>query len=866
MGLWRRLVVLAFLIMLSACGSGGTGIIDPGLPPLPSVGDITVRGAGSTVDVAVRFPQTAISRLEPTPENGTSSIPFGTDQVRFFIESVTPGITYSAEQFLDRTTPSARFEAVPPQATINIVVEALENSGEGSFVIASAQRTLTPTETEPVRLSLVANSDIPRLTGITPTSVAPGATVTFLGSGLEFAQAAFFSTAGSNPPVEAVVSTGTAIVPTNAVSGKVIVLNGNGNGLGVAQLTVIPPASTPVISSVNPAGGQFAGSEVTITGVNFLGATVVSFAGEPVTLDPPSASDSTITVTIPATVAAGDIDLTVTTPTGGESAPFVYTILPPTPVITISSISPANSARVGTPLTISGTNFAGATIVSFGAVDVTIPANVSNTVIFVTIPSNAPLGTDIEITVTGPTGTSAPFLYEILPALPAISSITPATGAPANTEIIINGSNFSDPSQVSFGGAIVTATTVTPSAITVTTPNTLLPGNIDVIVTTASGDSNAFSYPIIPIISGVSPLSGTSGTTVSIDGGPFVDGSTSVLFGGTAGTAVNVIDATLLSVQVPFLGTTAANIPITVVVNGATSEASASPFSYSPPVVVLETSLDRPIDVTQIGGMLYIAGELNTTFNKNIIEYDIAAGQISRRLLASGTDPQLTGIIADPAVANSLLVGDISGAIRRVDIGTEATTPFFDLGVNGRVGGMVYDSFANELVVVDAENRRIRFINVSTGVENTPRLIDLTTFTPISPAFIPVDIALGNAGDFILTLKNPLDGAAQNGQVWRIAPPTTAIQLTNLRSPTGIDFFNNKIFFTGQRNTAESAAGNLYRIDDLFAATTPTLLAQINGAGSRTIAGLVVSDANTIYTVETGLNAAEGRLIQINLP
>jgi hypothetical protein len=450
---------------------------------------------------------------------------------------------------------------------------------------------------------------------------------------------------------------------------------------------------------------------------------VVSFAGETVTLDPPSASDSTITVTIPATVAAGDIDLTVTTPTGGESAPFTYTILPPTPVITISSISPANSARVGTPLSISGTNFSGATIVSFGAVDVTIPANVSNTIIFVTIPNNAPLGTDIEITVTGPTGTSAPFLYEILPALPAISSISPATGAPANTEITINGSNFTDPSQVSFGGTIVSASTVTDTAITVTTPNTLLPGNVDVIVTTASGDSNAFSYPIIPIISGVSPLSGTSGTTVSIDGGPFVDGSTSVLFGGTAGTAVNVVDATLLSVQVPFLGTTATDFPITVVVNGATSEASASPFSYSPPVIVLETGLDRPIDVTQIGGMLYIAGELNTTFNKNIIEYDIAAGQISRRLLANGADPQLTGIIADPAVPNSLLVGDISGSIRRVDIGTEATTPFFDLGVNGRVGGMVYDSSANELVVVDAENRRIRFINVNTGLENTPRLI-----------------------------------------------------------------------------------------------------------------------------------------------
>jgi hypothetical protein len=90
-------------------------------------------------------------------------------------------------------------------------------------------------------------------------------------------------------------------------------------------LTVVPPA--PTVSSISPTSGPAAGgTNVTITGTGFTGATGVSFGGAAasnIIVD----SDTQITATSPA--GSGTVDVTVTTPNGtsatGGADQFTYT-------------------------------------------------------------------------------------------------------------------------------------------------------------------------------------------------------------------------------------------------------------------------------------------------------------------------------------------------------------------------------------------------------------------------------------------------------------------------------------------------------------------------------------------------------------
>jgi hypothetical protein len=80
---------------------------------------------------------------------------------------------------------------------------------------------------------------------------------------------------------------------------------------------VLTYVQAPAVSGVSPAGGPEAGgTSVTVTGINFTGATGVMFGANPGT-GLAVVSDTSITVTSPA--GTGTVDVTVTTP-GGTSA------------------------------------------------------------------------------------------------------------------------------------------------------------------------------------------------------------------------------------------------------------------------------------------------------------------------------------------------------------------------------------------------------------------------------------------------------------------------------------------------------------------------------------------------------------------
>ncbi|MCX6319956.1 MAG: FG-GAP-like repeat-containing protein [Bacteroidetes bacterium] len=116
----------------------------------------------------------------------------------------------------------------------------------------------------------------------------------------------------------------------------------------------------PGISMFSPTSGTI-GTTITLSGVNFTGATAVSFGG--VSASSFTVANSTTITAVVANGASGIIN--VETPFGTATINgFTFYLLPPS----ISSFTP-NTARAGALVTITGTNFNGTNTVRFGGTD-----------------------------------------------------------------------------------------------------------------------------------------------------------------------------------------------------------------------------------------------------------------------------------------------------------------------------------------------------------------------------------------------------------------------------------------------------------------------------------------------------------------
>ena len=158
-----------------------------------------------------------------------------------------------------------------------------------------------------------------------------------------------------------------------------------------------PPPPAPTVTSFSPTSGA-AGTSVSISGTGFTGASSVRFNGTGATFTVNSASS--ISATVPTGATSGTISVTTAGVTGTSSSTFTVTTPPPVP--TISSLSPA-SGRVGTVVSITGTNLNGATAVRFNGTSATIFTVNSASSISATVPAGATTG---KVSVTTPDGTA----------------------------------------------------------------------------------------------------------------------------------------------------------------------------------------------------------------------------------------------------------------------------------------------------------------------------------------------------------------------------------------------------------------------------------------------------------------------------
>src|SRR2546426_4135575 len=221
---------------------------------------------------------------------------------------------------------------------------------------------------------------------------------------------------------------------------RVFLCGGGGGGATAGA----PPA--PTLTGFTPGSGPV-GSSATLNGTNFTGATAVTFNG--VSGSFTVSSDTAIQATVPAGATTGP--LSVTTPGGTATNTTNFTVVP---APTITSFTPT-SGPVGTNVTISGTNFTGATAVRFNGVSATFTVN-SATAIQATVPAGATTGS-ISVTTPGGTATSAS-VFTLSASPPTITSFAPTSG-PAGTDGTITGTNLTGATEGRFNRAAGTFTT-----------------------------------------------------------------------------------------------------------------------------------------------------------------------------------------------------------------------------------------------------------------------------------------------------------------------------------------------------------------------------------------------------------------------
>ena len=439
----------------------------------------------------------------------------------------------------------------------------------------------------------------PVLSSFTPATSAIGGTVVITGSAFTGTTAVTFN--GVAAAFTIVSDTQLSVtVPAGATSGKISVTNGDGTTAGAASFTVIP---APTVTSFTPASGII-GTKVVITGTNLTGATSVTFNGvvaATVTL----ASATSITATVPVGAISGMVS--VTTPGGTAASVTPYTVTLPLP--TLTAISPA-TGPVGTLVTLTGTNFTGATSVSFNGIAATSFTVVSATSLTATVPAGAATGKVSVTTPGGSAGSTGSFTL-ILP--PTITSFTPASGI-VGVKVTITGTNLTGATGVTFNGiAAATVTLTSATSISATVPPGATSGPIS--ITTPGGTvTSAATFTVTlpaPTVSALSPASGVVGALVTVTGTNFT-GATAVTFNGVAAASFTVVSATSLTATVP-AGATTGKIGVTA--PGGTATSTASFTVILPPTITSFTPATGPVGTKVTIAGTNLSGATAISFN-----------------------------------------------------------------------------------------------------------------------------------------------------------------------------------------------------------------------------------------------------------
>ena len=488
--------------------------------------------------------------------------------------------------------------------------------------------------------------DAPEITSFSPASGIVGSEVTINGKNFDAGTVTVKFGTGTATAVTVVSATKiTAIVPLAGTTGKITVETAAGAVLSATNFTVV---GAPAVTLFAPSSGSI-GVNVVITGTNFINVSSVKFNNTNVPNGNFTIISATqITALVPAGASTGKIS--VTTPAGTGASGNNFTVYPPP---TLTSFTPA-IGPVGTVVTITGTNFTGATKVLIGTIECAFTVN-SATQIDATIPAGALTGKLKVVTPGGEATSAADFVVK---AAPTITSFSPGSGIVGAT-ITINGSDFDAGAVVvKFGtGTATDVTVVNATQISAKVPADATTGKIT--VQTASGSvlsASTFTVIGIPTITSISPTSGVIGTEVTITGTNFINVS-AVKIGAVSIPAgsYTVISAAQVKATVP-AGAVTGKMSVTTPAGTATS---ATDFTVLfPPTITSFSPTSGAAAINVIITGTNFANITSVSFN----DVEVGAGNFT-----VNSPTQITAKVPSNATSGKVKVANAEGTATSTD-------------------------------------------------------------------------------------------------------------------------------------------------------------------------------------------------------
>jgi hypothetical protein len=404
----------------------------------------------------------------PTPNTGTGSFTVNAPTLTLNPTSGNVGssVTVSGSNYIPGSTVTVKFDAltmltfgatatgtlpatgntfvVPTTASGSHTVSASDgtNTGTASFTVNGPTLTLNPT-----------SGNVGVSVAVSGSNYVPGAIVTVkFDSITEFT----FSATGAG----ALPGTGNTFVVPTATSGSHTVSASDGTNTGTASFTVngptltLNPTSGPKGTTVAVSGSGYVPS-ATVT-VQFDSGTVLSVTATATGALPATGN----TFAVPTTASAGSNSVSATDGTN-PATPQTFTVTTPS-----ISLSPT-TGPVGTPVTVTGSNFLpGSTVtITFNAVGVTtnpskVTASGTGTIsASFTVPTSTTGVKTVTATDSATNSASATFTV-VTPSI----SLSPTTG-PVGTSVTVTGSNFVPTSTVTIQFNGVKMTTNPPTIV-----------------------------------------------------------------------------------------------------------------------------------------------------------------------------------------------------------------------------------------------------------------------------------------------------------------------------------------------------------------------------------------------------------------
>ena len=468
---------------------------------------------------------------------------------------------------------------------------------------------------------------------------------------------------------------------------KLIVSNGIAFDTTIQYQDFYPPV---IVSSFTPTSAGI-GNQVMITGLNFTGATSVTFGG--VNANSFSVLSSTSIRAFVGTGASGVVK--VVTATGqGSLGGFIF--IPP-PVI--SSFDPTTAAA-GATVTITGSNFTGATNVSFGGVPAFTFNVVSSTTIIVLVPSGG--SGSVSVTTPGGTATLAGFV-----SLPTITSFTPLNGT-YGTVLNISGTSFTGTTAVTVGGINALSFTINSSTSITAIVGNGATGSVTVTKPGGSSTLAGFTWFPPPTITSFAPASGPVGTTVTITGTNFhANPTNNIVYFGTVKATVSSGTANSLTVTVP-IGATFQ--PVSVTSNNLTAY-SKQPFLVTFPNGGSITQNSFPVRTEVPVGTGYTPHDLQlgdidgdgkldlalVTFGPFVIDNGVSIMRNTSTISTVSFEPKIDFKIREP---KTIALGDLDGDGKLDFAVTNDDLPgSLNIGVFRNMSAIGNISFASPLIV-----------------------------------------------------------------------------------------------------------------------------------------------------------------------